>query len=86
MNVKKRSPVINYHIPDYNSMRAAVPYDIIFPEALCVDPHGAPMTYALLNQNDFAVSTEFNLDMSGNGRLHGTVLNAQAGTHYLRAL
>jgi hypothetical protein len=84
VNVIKRPPVLNYDIPDYNNERAAVPFEIVFPQPLCIDPHGQSLSYDMLDQNDMALSSIFNFDESGNGRIYGTIPNSQAGTYYLR--
>jgi hypothetical protein len=84
VNVKKKPPVINYIIPDYNNMRAAIYYEIIFPDSLWIDPHGTTLTYNLLTQSDTSPPNNFIYDTTGNTKIYGTTPNSMAGTYYLR--
>jgi hypothetical protein len=82
--VNKLAPIVGYSIPDYNNMRAAIPYDLTFPSSPWVDTHGDTLSYDLLDQNDIALSNSFNYDSTTTGRIYGTVPNSQAGTYLLR--
>jgi hypothetical protein len=86
ISVHKRPPIINYSIPDYNDMRAAVPFEIVFPSVPWIDPLDDTITYELLDQNNVALFNGFSYDSSGTGRIYGTIPNSQAGTYYIRLI
>ena len=81
LQVTKRPPQINYDIPDYPNLRAAVPFEIKFPEAPCVDTLGHPINYYLLDNNEMSLPNYITLDMPNN-RIHGLVPNNAAGAFF----
>ena len=85
VGVAKKSPVINYQIPNYLSLRAAIPFEIVFPKAPCVDPYNETLNYTLVTTSNTQPYSFFILDMPNN-RLHGTVPNANAGSYTLRLM
>lgn len=83
LSVTKRPPRINYEIPDQSNLRAAVPFQITFPQAPCIDSLGQPITYTLLDNNGLNVPDFIQLDISNN-RIHGTVPNNNAGAFFCK--
>lgn len=83
LSVTKRPPQINYDIPDDHNLRAAVPFEVVFPQAPCIDPLGLPLSYSLLDYNNQTLPTFITLDMANN-RVHGTVPNSNAGGLFWR--
>lgn len=83
LNVAKRPPRINYEIPDYPNLRAAIPFEIKFPQPAWVDPLGDTITYSLVDGNGNAAMSYFNLDIPNN-RIHGTVPSTANGVFYFK--
>lgn len=81
--IAKRPPVINYEIPDEPNLRAAIPFEVVFPQAPCTDQLNDDLTYTLLMSDNTNTPAFINLDMDNN-RIHGTVPNLNSGSFNLR--
>jgi hypothetical protein len=79
VSVVKRSPIVNYNIPDYNSLRAGVAFEINFPQNPWTDPLGETLSYNMIDDGDTALPDYFNLNMANNS-LYGIVPTSKHGT------
>lgn len=83
ITIAKRAPTIQYVIPDYPNLRAAVPFEIVFPTPPFYDPLDSNLDYTLLKSDNTGVPSYINLDMDNN-RIYGTVPNLNHGSYNLR--
>lgn len=74
---------MNYEIPDYPNLRAAVPFEVTFPQPPCLDPLSTTLSYSLLDNNGNIVPDYIKLDIPNN-RIHGTVPNMNAGAFFAK--
>lgn len=81
--VTKRSPYINYIIPDYTNLRAGIAYEIIFPQPACIDPIGDTLLYSGFDNNGSSLPPYIGLDLANN-RIHGLVPSTNYGTVSVR--